>query len=989
MTATSTVQEKIQQRLCEMIEAELTSQVLVALYRALGFHSVDYYGGPHEKGKDLICWRKDELDLPELVVVQVKRFKFSVASSDPRSFPEVVNQLEQALETPVPSIDGKTYLPALVHFVTPYAVDTRALETRFHKYQTLRASRVKIIDGPLLAQLLHKHLRSLVQTLLGTGGLLTAATTKTLSNRDLLTALNRNGIFDISHIYCDLRFAVGRITSKLFFGIPGDAKAETIDIPAAEANSLLAACKIAEDKLQVFPLDKPAAILEAELIQRSEGRFENFKKRADLERQAANPIGSLSQLSDSLNDCRVGLTEQLEKSVVPIIAGLDVFSQLQKPTMKEALERTMPGVLLQDYVRSASLQSLHRAEITEAINNTTTDDSKLFDEIKQQIRRATKLYELRNGIAKMQVAMGVSESKRALSLSSSNLPSPREMGRFIRGLNRDLAAAQLQHRVTFPRLQYASAFEILHPLERKLRKLANADIPITLKTKVNGILLRTNLHDHYKWFVTSVKRLNDARTRSHSISKFLDRCSVLLSGWDGVLNNKIICNAIGLTGSQMIRPILPDAVIDLALKDVFDADRSVVLFGPAGSGKTTTLQMYAKSLLSRERDSELIIYAPLAHVVLHLELQDRLRQPLKDDSTALLEEGLCLYLQLLGVNLLVTDLLTFLSEKRTVLILDGIDEAINRAPWIVDAIVALATRYPKVQILTSSREGSPEINRLTFLGLTLQPFTPEQRDEFIRAWFKGKSSSSSREILAHLRKHPPVAEMVTNPLNATILCVLADHEVPLPDREIRLYEERLRLLLGHYDIAKRINRIKSSITLLENVARKIAFGLHSDGLRYAQPTRLANYASPARQNKAIDYEIAIAVKELYDPCNVLLPITDLGEQGFGHLRFQEFLVAKELAHRSINTTGKHLADPWWKGAFVLLAQDPDQIDRFIEWFSDNYGVLESLDTLKAMISVRPEEEQMFLRDRLQYFVNNERDLAGSELDEMSWTVDPD
>lgn len=45
------------------------------------------------------------------------------------------------------------------------------------------------------------------------------------------------------------------------------------------------------------------------------------------------------------------------------------------------------------------------------------------------------------------------------------------------------------------------------------------------------------------------------------------------------------------------------------------------------------------------------------------------------------------------------------------------------------------------------------------------------------------------------------AEIIRNPLLATTLCVLAKNEIELPNTEITLYDERLKLLTGYYDRA--------------------------------------------------------------------------------------------------------------------------------------------------------------------------------------------
>src|SRR5262245_45981445 len=116
-----------------MLERDFTARILVPLFKALGYTTVDFHGGPDEQGKDLICWRVDELDEVELAVVQVKRYKPSRRARDGQSFSEIVTQLSQCIETAVPNANGHVYQPTTVYLVTPYAIDTRTLSSRFEK----------------------------------------------------------------------------------------------------------------------------------------------------------------------------------------------------------------------------------------------------------------------------------------------------------------------------------------------------------------------------------------------------------------------------------------------------------------------------------------------------------------------------------------------------------------------------------------------------------------------------------------------------------------------------------------------------------------------------------------------------------------------------------------------------------------------------------------------------------------------------------------
>jgi len=46
----------------KMKEAELRTEVIIPLLRAMGFHDVfEFHGGSGEQGKDIVCWKHGDL----------------------------------------------------------------------------------------------------------------------------------------------------------------------------------------------------------------------------------------------------------------------------------------------------------------------------------------------------------------------------------------------------------------------------------------------------------------------------------------------------------------------------------------------------------------------------------------------------------------------------------------------------------------------------------------------------------------------------------------------------------------------------------------------------------------------------------------------------------------------------------------------------------------------------------------------------------------
>ncbi len=298
-----------------------------------------------------------------------------------------------------------------------------------------------------------------------------------------------------------------------------------------------------------------------------------------------------------------------------------------------------------------------------------------------------------------------------------------------------------------------------------------------------------------------------------------------------------------------------------------------------------------------------------------------------------------------------------LIKTSSLLQFDGIDEVISSAPWIIDGIEAASRRYPKSQILCSSRIGGEYLEDITYLGFKLLPFTDQQRKKFITNWFKNPKEERIKIIIDHLTANPDLGEIVRNPLLATILCVLAEHGIQLPKSEMRLYQERVRLLLGHYDLHKQSKRITSTQHTLNLVARKLAFYLHETEQREIEYDDIIEISIRKMPGDLDKKAVVTAVNELIHPCNILEPKSYQKNYGFGHFRYQEFFAATEMnQNRGINVS-QYLYKDWWRGALVLFTQLSDNIGFLVKDAIRKKCTIEAKPTFDAILKERPPDEQ--------------------------------
>src|SRR4051812_4156623 len=86
-----------------MEEKPLREQVLIPLFKEMGFNDVYHYdGGPGEKGKDIVMWTQGKINERINYAVVVKSKKVSGKASGTNSAGDVCTQIQQAF--------GRNYL---------------------------------------------------------------------------------------------------------------------------------------------------------------------------------------------------------------------------------------------------------------------------------------------------------------------------------------------------------------------------------------------------------------------------------------------------------------------------------------------------------------------------------------------------------------------------------------------------------------------------------------------------------------------------------------------------------------------------------------------------------------------------------------------------------------------------------------------------------------------------------------------------------------
>lgn len=923
-------------KMTSLVEEEFTKKVLMPLFMAMGYKT-DYHGGGYEGGKDLIFWKKDDFGEKELTVVQVKKTSVSAAASDKNGFPEIVTQLGQALEKQVPELDGTKRIPDKVIFITPYKINTRALESRFEGYANLRNRGARIYDGSQIAEQLINRKLPIVSELLGKEYELRESHSAGFSNRDLLSALGYGKERSVRHFYTDLDFGIGKVRTGTFLDINFTPVTIRVEIDEIDWNLLKIIVTRIEEYFDATITSSTVTNIENDFNRRF-AEWHNKKNQLVI-KKIDDTVEDIKELLDGLNFTMDQISPEISSRQKSVFNG--GFGLREYISDEQNSEQDLDLVMAK---ASRSLRAIYKCCLSISDHISGGNERKLGKSTTVDLIESAS--SIKKEWPQIKEFIGAVKIPSLASIEGSTDSNIRKLDSTI-----NVLVKSLSRRIPKPKYQ----------------------------VEINGGVLASKLRLEQQNLRERVINLQKTgKNDKNETRKFFDNCLRTLRVIDAIFSDSRLLQSIGVGGvDNQIDGNVRSSRIHIEIDKLFDTGMNVVLFGEAGAGKTTTLDMYAMKVAESEHQDWLPLYLPLTKIIGRTDNKnfDEI------DAVSLLEDEIIRYF---NANNLITNKEEFrnmLSKKgRVIFLLDGVDEISKSSPWMVDAIPKLMQSYPNSQFIISSRLTESQLDRVDFLKLTLMPFDDEQLKKFVSAWFvdNGKKVSLINE---HLASNANISTIVKTPLLATILCVLAENNVPLPTSELSLYKERLKLLLGHYDVHKGIKRQESHHDVLEAVARKIAFGLHSRIKRMAFFDEIKEISIEALSTKFEKSAIETAVNELCDPCNILVPMSVQGEWGFGHLRYQEHLVAEELIRNRGIEIEPLLTSDWWRSVLILFSQLTDDFENIFTnriLSAGHIGAAHS--SLRAMIDVRPKKERKELLQLLNRHTKMD-DLDSEEFDE--------
>ena len=375
--------------------------------------------------------------------------------------------------------------------------------------------------------------------------------------------------------------------------------------------------------------------------------------------------------------------------------------------------------------------------------------------------------------------------------------------------------------------------------------------------------------------------------------------------------------------------------------------RGLVILGDPGSGKTTHLKRLLIWCL-REGPQSLGLDRDLVPVFLPLRRLEAVETTIDNFIEGQIDAQLGLAPGF-GKRLL--------GRGKLLLLFDGLDEVADptRRAAVARWIERVFTAHPDCAPVVTCRfagygvQGADHAEvRMSakFLELHVRPMDSEQRDTFVRNWYRivetGLATDHSRALLRAQEQADAliaalntrdfrttrVAEMISNPLLLANLCLVHWDRGVLPKGRGRLYDECVDVLLERWREGKNLP-VNVTAAQGRRALQPAAAWLHEEnGRTRASAAELAPVLEPAL--KAVRWtggDGTAFLRTVRDESGLL---TGWGSDQFGfmHLGFQEYLTACELRRRALEPGGNGAAvyadlamrfgDSWWQEVLLLL-----------------------------------------------------------------------
>ena len=138
------------------------------------------------------------------------------------------------------------------------------------------------------------------------------------------------------------------------------------------------------------------------------------------------------------------------------------------------------------------------------------------------------------------------------------------------------------------------------------------------------------------------------------------------------------------------------------------------------------------------------------------------------------------------------------NQSNVLLVLDGLDEVSEKKLPMFSEIIQ-GRVLPNCRVVATARhEAGVKVRKYCDTLLEVEGFTKEDVETFIRNYFRAKQNLA-KQLIAHLSGDYKLHEILTNPLNTALLClVYEDLKGVFPESRTKLYMEIVECVLRRY-----------------------------------------------------------------------------------------------------------------------------------------------------------------------------------------------
>ncbi|HUU84076.1 MAG TPA: HEAT repeat domain-containing protein [Phycisphaerae bacterium] len=406
-----------------------------------------------------------------------------------------------------------------------------------------------------------------------------------------------------------------------------------------------------------------------------------------------------------------------------------------------------------------------------------------------------------------------------------------------------------------------------------------------------------------------------------------------------------------------------------AIDRVLAKPGGVVLLGGPGSGKTTLIKRLARSValgpeVAKERYPDLPECFPIVVPVAVFDDQRDAR-------------GLFEYVQRrldeIGGQPLVQVFTDRWAAGQCLLLLDGLDEVADTGRRIgcAKAVEEVLKTLGGNRVLVSSRPVGYSITRLCVPAehVLVQPFERGDIETFVQQWHLAydravhadrpdpqQAETDARDLIREIQANDRVESLATNPLMLTIIALIKQQQVTLPERRVELYEVALNTLIRSWNKARSLSGrpIGEALSAEETkkVWSRVAFWMHKTkgtGTCHRQQLqeRLVEVLTEIGKDEIEAEKTAESYIDTAAERAGLLEERGANVFAFMHQTFQEYLAARHLAmpHRKVIERVLEIApDPRWHevirltaGYIGVIQEDDEMVTELVTAIANDDG----------------------------------------------------